>query len=160
MEKAKNLMEIEMNIRVTGVKKTVSRLIAMQARAQLFTPVLLKAKKEIQLANASNFATNGLPVGGWSPLNPQYAAWKMARFPGAPPMVQTGKLFSSLAGANTSVETMTNTSISIGTTVEYAKFHQYGTTKMPKRKIVFEPPLFAKKLGADAVGWISNGEIL
>ena len=87
-------MEIEMNIRVTGVKKTVSRLIAMQARAKLFTPVLLKAKKEIQLANASNFATNGLPVGGWSPLNPQYAAWKMARFPGAPPMVQTGKLFS------------------------------------------------------------------
>ena len=45
-------MEIEMNIRVTGVKKTVSRLIAMQARAQLFTPVLLKAKKEIQEANA------------------------------------------------------------------------------------------------------------
>ena len=45
MEKAQNLMEIEMNIRVTGVKKTVSRLIAMQARAKLFTPVLLKAKK-------------------------------------------------------------------------------------------------------------------
>lgn len=153
-------MKIEMDIRVTGVKKTVSRLMAMQARAQLFTPVLLKAKKQIQLANASNFATNGLPVGGWSPLSPQYAAWKMARFPGAPTMVQTGKLFASLTGANTSFETMTNTSISIGTTVEYAKFHQYGTTKMPKRKIVFEPPLFAKKLGADAINWISNGEIL
>jgi phage gpG-like protein len=153
-------MQFDIDTRVTGVKKAVSRLTAMQARAQVFTPVLLKAKKEIQLANASNFATNGLPVGGWSPLSPAYAAWKMARFPGAPPMVQTGRLFASLTGATASFETMTNTSISIGTSVEYAKFHQYGTTKMPKRKIVFEPPLFAKKLGADSLNWISNGEIL
>jgi phage gpG-like protein len=54
---------------------------------------------------------------------------------------------------------MTNTSFSTGTSVEYAKFHQYGTTKMPKRKIVFEPPLFAKKLGGDTVSYIANGEV-
>ena len=75
-------------------------------------------------------------------------------------MVQTGRLFASLTGATASFETMTNTSITVGTSVEYAKFHQYGTTKMPKRKIVFEPPLFAKKLGADAIDWISSGEII
>jgi len=160
MEKAKNLMEIDIDTRIYGVKKAVARLTAMHARTKLFTPVLVKAKQEIKLANASNFASNGLPVGGWAPLDPVYAAWKMARFPGAPPMVQTGRLFASLTGATASFETMTNTSITVGTSVEYAKFHQYGTTKMPKRKIVFEPPLFAKKLGADAVNWISSGEII
>jgi len=153
-------MPIEIDTHVYGVKKAVARLTAMHARTKLFTPVLLKAKQEIKLANASNFASNGLPVGGWAPLDPVYAAWKMARFPGAPPMVQTGRLFASLTGATASFETMTNTSITVGTSVEYAKFHQYGTTKMPKRKIVFEPPLFAKKLGADAIDWISSGEII
>lgn len=153
-------MEIDIDTRIYGVKKAVTRLTAMHARSKLFTPVLMKAKQEIKLANASNFASNGLPVGGWAPLDPVYAAWKMARFPGAPPMVQTGRLFASLTGATASFETMTNTSITVGTSVEYAKFHQYGTTKMPKRKIVFEPPLFAKKLGADAVNWISSGEII
>jgi phage gpG-like protein len=54
---------------------------------------------------------------------------------------------------------MTNTSMSVGTTVEYAKFHQYGTTKMPKRKIVFEPAGFAKKVGADAAAWVARGEV-
>lgn len=160
MEKAENLVPIDIDVRVTGAKDAAARMIAMYARTKLFTSVLVKAKQEIKAANAANFATNGLPVGGWSPLEPQYAAWKMARFPGAPPLVRTGKLFASLTGATDSFETMTNTSLSIGTSVEYAKFHQYGTTKMAKRKIVFEPPLFAKKLGADAVSWVANGELI
>ena len=151
---------IDIDISERGLASARSRLLAMQARSKVFTPVLLKAKQQIKAANAANFTSNGLPVGGWAPLDPVYAAWKMARFPGAPPMVQTGRLFASLTGATASFETMTNTSITIGTSVEYAKFHQYGTTKMAKRKIVFEPPLFAKKLGADTLSWISRGEIL
>lgn len=160
MEKAQNIMPIDIDVRVIGAKQASSRLLAMHARTKLFTSVLTKAKQQIKLANASNFATNGLPVGGWAPLDASYAAWKMARFPGAPPLVRTGKLFASLTGATASIETMTNTSLSIGTTVEYAKFHQYGTTRMPKRKIVFEPPLFAKKLGADTIDWIVRGEVI
>jgi phage gpG-like protein len=54
---------------------------------------------------------------------------------------------------------MTNTSMSVGTSVEYAKFHQYGTSKMPKRKIVFEPLGFAKKVGNDAGAWVARGEL-
>lgn len=153
-------MPVDIDVRVRGVESAVGRLLAMYARTKVFTSVLAKAKQEIKLANASNFASNGLPVGGWAPLDPQYAAWKMARFPGAPPLVRSGRLFASLTGATASIESMTNTSLTVGTSVEYAKFHQYGTTKMPKRKIVFEPPLFAKKLGADAVSWVARGELL
>ena len=151
---------IEIDITERGLASAAGRLLAMQARSKVFTSVLIKAKQQIKAANAANFASNGLPVGGWAPLTPEYAAWKMARFPGAPPMVISGKLFASLTGATDSYESMTNTSLTIGTSVEYAKFHQYGTTKMAKRKIVFEPPLFAKKLGADTLAWISRGELL
>lgn len=151
---------IEIDITERGLASAAGRLLAMQARSKVFTSVLIKAKQQIKAANAVNFASNGLPVGGWAPLTPEYAAWKMARFPGAPPMVISGKLFASLTGATDSYESMTNTSLTIGTSVEYAKFHQYGTTKMAKRKIVFEPPLFAKKLGADTLAWISRGELL
>ena len=159
MAAQKNLM-IEIDITERGLASAVGRLLAMQARSKVFTSVLIKAKQQIKAANAVNFASNGLPVGGWAPLTPEYAAWKMARFPGAPPIVISGKLFASLTGATDSYESMTNTSLTIGTSVEYAKFHQYGTTKMAKRKIVFEPPLFAKKLGADTLAWISRGELL
>lgn len=153
-------MPIEIDVDIRGVPSAIARLTAMHARSQVLTPVLLKAKQEIKLANAANFTSNGLLVGGWAPLDAQYAAWKMARFPGLPPMIRTGKLFASLSVANGPVDTMTNTSFSIGTSVEYAKFHQYGTSKMAKRKIVFEPPLFAKKLGRDTVDYIANGEVL
>jgi phage gpG-like protein len=47
----------------------------------------------------------------------------------------------------------------IGTNLRYAKFHQYGTTKMPKRQIVFEPKGFADELGQRALRWISKGTI-
>ena len=153
-------MKIDIGVKVTGDKKAIARMLAMYARTQAFNTVLLKAKQQLKAANAANFTSNGLPVGGWSPLSPTYAAWKATRFPGAPPMVRTGKLFASLSGATQSFEIMTNKSFSVGTSVEYAKFHQYGTTKMPKRKIVFEPPLFAKKLAADAADWVANGEAL
>ena len=147
------------SIKVKGIDKTIAKMGLMALRAQAFNPVFVKAKAELHLANSSNFASNGLLVGGWSPLDAEYAAWKMSRFPGAPPMIRTGRLFASLAGANASSFRMTNTSMSVGTTVEYAKFHQYGTTKMPKRKIVFEPAGFAKSVGADAAAWVARGEV-
>lgn len=152
-------MDIEIGVSTRGMGSAIAKLGAMHARAQVLTPVLIKAKQEVRMANAANFTSNGLLVGGWRPLEAQYASWKMTRFPGMPPMIRTGKLFASLSGANGPIDTMTNTSFSTGTSVEYAKFHQYGTTKMPKRKIVFEPPLFAKKLGGDTVSYIANGEV-
>ncbi len=93
---------IEIDITERGLASAVGRLLAMQARSKVFTSVLIKAKQQIKAANASNFASNGLPVGGWAPLTPKYASWKMARFPGAPPMVISGKLFASLTGATDS----------------------------------------------------------
>ena len=44
-----------------------------------------------------------------------------------------------------------------GTKVEYAKFHQYGTTRMPKRKVVYEPLGFASRFGEVAATYVCHG---
>jgi phage gpG-like protein len=46
-----------------------------------------------------------------------------------------------------------------GTNIKYAKFHQYGTTNMAARKLVFEPPMFAKRLARIAANYQAHGKV-
>ena len=138
-------------------KRALKYLDGMVERSKDFTPVFRWAKKELEKANAQKFATNGLPVGGWSPLKPRYSAWKSRNFPGAPMLVQTGRLFRSLTNFRTPPSSIGRTSATFGTDVEYAKFHQYGTSKMAKRQVVFEPPAFARELADRAAKYVVDG---
>lgn len=138
------------------VKPSLVQLDGMSERSKEFGSVFLWAKEELKKANAENFALGGLPSGGWAPLSPRYAAWKLTHFPGAPIMIQTGELFRSLTSLNNAAETITPTSATFGTTVEYAKFHQYGTRKMPARTIVFCPIDFADNVAEKARDHILN----
>ncbi len=52
---------------------------------------------------------------------------------------------------------VSGTEATFGTKVEYAKFHQYGTSKMPARKIVFEPVGFANDLAQKAARYVARG---
>ena len=149
------------SVNIKGIAEVEAKLIAMELRSTNFAPVFAKAKLELSAASASNFSLGGLPSGGWSPLSPQYAAWTLARFPGAPPLVRSGRLAASLSGGTVdSVFSVTPTKMQVGTRLEYAKFHQYGTSKMPKRKIVFEPAGFSKSVGSSSAAWIARGEML
>ena len=140
--------------------KAIRAFAMMKERSDNLTPVFLWAKEELELANAANFAANGLPTKrAWSPLDPEYGSWKSKRFPGAGTLVRTGKLFRSLTDMKGSVNVVRPRSAEFGTSVEYAKFHQNGTRHMPKRQVVFEPPLFARKLASRSADWIVEGEI-
>ena len=149
------------SVNIKGIAEVEAKIISIELRSTNFAPVFAKAKLELSAASASNFSLGGLPSGGWSPLSPQYAAWKLARFPGAPPLVRSGRLAASLSGGTVdSVFSVTPTKMQVGTRLEYAKFHQYGTSKMPKRKIVFEPAGFSKSVGSSSAAWIARGEML
>jgi phage gpG-like protein len=140
-------------------KKAILRMVMMKKRANDMRPVLWRAKQWLRFANEENFRQAGLPSGGWSPLDPQYAAWKKLREPGAPTMVASGRLFSSLTALSGPPNVVEMMSATFGTRVEYAKFHQYGTTKMPKRKVVYEPVGFASKFGDVAATYVAHGNI-
>lgn len=147
-----------MRIKVTvDADRAILKMLQMERRMKDFRPVLRWAKRELAKANAQNFTSNGLPVGGWSPLDAEYSAWKASRFPGMPIMQQTGKLFRDLSTLNGAANKIGMTTATFGTTIEYAKFHQYGTTKMAKRQIVFEPPLFARNLAEKAAKYVVDG---
>ena len=46
-----------------------------------------------------------------------------------------------------------------GTDVEYAKFHQYGTSKMPKRQLVYEPKGFASRVALLSARHVVDGKL-
>ena len=140
---------IRIEVDVKEAKKTIEEL---SDNSKDFRPVWRYAKRELEIAFSENFLSGGnLVPGGWAPLDASYAAWKSTHFPGAKKMFIDGSLFKSVADlSSSSVNRITPLSAEFGTDVEYAKFHQYGTTKMPARKIIFEPKGFAKDLAKKA----------
>lgn len=125
-------------------------------RAEDLRPVFRKAEKNLQASWIQNFTTQGSLVGGWKPLDAQYGAWKSKNYPGAPTLVQSGGLFRRLR--NLDVRQINKRSATFGIRGEIAKFHQFGTWKMPERRIIFEPPMFARQLAEDAANYIEDGE--
>jgi phage gpG-like protein len=137
------------------IKPVVRYLDGVFHRINHQKPSFVYARERLELANARNFSTNGLPVGGWAPLDPEYAAWKSVNFPGAGTMVQNGKLMKSLMNLNDrSANSISDMNAEFGTSVEYAKFHQYGTSKMPKRQVVYVPVEFSHDLASKMAKYI------
>lgn len=129
----------------------------MERRSKDFTPVFERIRDDLEQHWAGNFTSQGLPVGGWAPLDAEYASWKSVRYPGAPPMVQTGKLFNSLSSLRGNPNEIHPMRAVFGTDIEWAKFHQMGTNKMAKRQIVFEPVEAGVRWGDWAAEYMAEG---
>jgi phage gpG-like protein len=141
-------MRVRVNIECDA-EKAMQRLENMALRSRQFRPLFWYARAELAKANASNFTTGGLPTGRkWEPRTRPYA-WPLMR--------KTGMLMGSLTSLFGPPNDIDDMHAEFGTDVEYAKFHQYGTTKMPARKIVFEPRGFARDLANKAAAYVANG---
>lgn len=166
--------ESPLNLRIhVDAENAIRYLGEMKDRSEDFTAPLKWAKREMGLMNGKNFAKNGLPSGQrWAPLDREYAAWKLEGgrvgvsgrgvrgTAGAGAMlVLSKKLFNSLRNLNGPANIIRNTHAEFGTHIEYAKFHQYGTSKMPKRQIVYEPKGFAKMLAKVCATHIVEGRL-
>jgi hypothetical protein len=128
----------------------------VERRTKNLEPVFLKAEERLKESWIFNFTTQGSLVGGWKPLDAEYGAWKAKRYIGAPMLVQNGKLFRSLERLN--VRVIRKKSATFGIRGDVAKFHQFGTWSMPKREIIFEPPLFAKQLEKDVAEYLEDAD--
>lgn len=143
------------------------RLEGMLDRMKDFGPVLRHAGEKLERAYSENFTTMGsmsakaMLGGAWPPLDPQYAAWKAQRYPGAPPMIATGKLFRSLADLTKGpVNYVGDTTAEFGVIGKIPKFHQYGTENMPARKIIFVPRDFDREMGKAIARYVKHGSRL
>ncbi len=135
-----------------------NHLNEIERRLGDFRPLFLKIQKDLEASWSANFATLGLSSGSpWKPLDPQYGSWKAVHFPGAPPMIKTGKLFSSLSDLRGKANDIERMHARFGTDIEYAKFHQYGTTRMPKRQIVFVEQGAESRWADNAAHYVVDG---
>lgn len=83
------------------------------------------------------FATEGGHASGqWRALSPKYAAWKARNYPGKKILERSGDLKRSLTRRPFGVEVIREHDMHIGTGVPYARFHQRGAGRLPRR-----PPL-------------------
>ena len=150
-------MRIAIHVDTEGIEETVDDLEDIADRGKDFRPVFRKIADDVAKSSAENFTTQGLPVGGWAPLDTQYAAWKSKHAPGAPPMIRSGNLFRSVSQSRGVALDINKHRASYGTKVEYAKFHQYGTTKMPKRQIIFVPQDADREWSGMAKDYVVDG---
>lgn len=77
--------------------------------------------------------------GGWAALSPRYAAWKAKAYPGKPILERTGALKGSLTRRPLGIEVLTPKSMTIGSGIDYGKFHQAGGGRLPQRRPVELP---------------------
>lgn len=128
-------------------------------RTQDYRPVFKKIREDLEEIWSNNFLVNGLESGAkWDALDPEYAAWKAKNDPN-PMMMRSGKtLFRSLRNLKGKPNTIRKNYAVFGTDVPYAKFHQMGTSKMPRRQIVFDPRGANDKWGKWAVDYIQESE--
>lgn len=142
----------------TRVEKVQNLVDDIQDRLTDVKPVFRWAHQVLKKTFAENFTSNGLPVGGWSPLDAEYAAWKARELPGRPTLVRSGELFRSLSElSDPSVNEINKLSATFGTGVKYAGFHQYGTPNMPKRQILFIPQSFLDEFAEKLANYIVEG---
>jgi hypothetical protein len=90
-------------------------------------------------------------------LDAEYGSWKIKNYPGAPMLVQTGGLFARIAQGPDVDGNRRGAKFSFGG--EIAKFHQYGTTRMPARKILFAPQEWSEEVADIMTNYIVEGKI-
>jgi phage gpG-like protein len=128
----------------------------MRQRMDSYKPVFEFARSYLETAYGVNFATRGGEVGGWQTYDADYGKWD-ARAGQPVALVRTGRLMESLTNLRGAPNEIGNKQATFGTDLEYAKFHQYGTSEMGRSKIVFEPKGFSGALAQAVEHHIISG---
>jgi phage gpG-like protein len=135
----------------TSLAETHRYLSGVEGRVSDLRPAMEEISEDFYRHEERAFGTEGsiLRSGKWAPLSPRYAAWKARHYPGRTILVRTGKLKASLTqpGAEGAIREVTEDGLEIGTSISYARYHQWGTGRMPARLVIDPPPVVVE-------GWV------
>lgn len=137
---------IEIRITVQGEQRLRQALNRLATSIQDYSPAWKPITQIFRDAMRGQFATGGGRGGKkWAPLSRAYSRWKERVAPGRPILVLTGDLVLSLTTqTGDTIQNEQPLSLSLGTKLPYAKYHQNGTRRMPAR-----PPLVILQKDAD-----------
>lgn len=150
-------LDVRIKIKIYGLDEIKDNLKNIDKRMKDLRPVWPKANNSLKGYLVANFTAQGLPSGGWAPLDAEYGSWKIRNFPGMPMLVKEGGLFSRIAQGPDLDGNKRNATFSFGGQI--AKFHQYGTTHMPARQIIFTPERWVKDVAEMITEYIVEGKI-
>ena len=124
-----------------GAEPFVSQLHKWEDNLRDATPAFeAMAEYQTTVVNKRQFDQLGsAETGKWAPLSPLYGRWKARVRPGAPLMVFDGDLREDMTVPGKGVYYITPTSMTVGTALPYAKYHQKGTPMMPARPLLGKP---------------------
>ena len=106
------------------------------------TPIWPQVRDVYMTFMRQQFTTEGGYAGvDWAPLSGNYARWKSQQAPGKTILRFRDRMYNSLTQQNHADQVYRTEpqKMEWGTRVPYARFHQLGTHKMPKR-VVMPPP--------------------
>jgi len=150
-------LSVRIKLKINGLDEMHDNLENINKRMGDLRPVWPKAHEKLKGYLIENFTAQGLPSGGWAPLDAEYGAWKIKHFPGMPILVKEGGLFAKIAQGPDLDGNKRTASFSFGG--EIAKFHQYGTRNMPARRIIFTPEKWVDEVAEMISEYIVEGKI-
>jgi phage gpG-like protein len=134
---------IEITFEVAGAAPIQSAMVSFGNEIKDLSPAWDEVGDIVRANFGDQFLTEGSYYGtggaGWAPLAPSTIADRLRHGYGAGPILyRDGTLMESLndKGAVGNINEIRADGASFGTQIPYARFHQDGTTRMPKRQIV------------------------
>lgn len=136
---------INISVEFEGQQALIGQFATFGQRIQTMRPAWEDVGNLLLADFAQQFASEGAYLGPqiaplWKPLAPSTVRDRLAKgFGGEHPILQrTGQLLGSVSerGAAGNIFEVSDNGIRAGTAYPIAKFHQYGTTRMPQRKMI------------------------
>lgn len=123
---------IEIQITIAGDKETVKKLEKFEGALSDWQSELQSIGGLLQtFYSTAVYETEGGAFGApWAQLSQPYEAWKRTAYPGRGILVRSGDMkrgYKYTAGRS---------EMKLWNPVDYAKFHQYGTSRMPQRLLL------------------------
>lgn len=147
--------DIKIKVDLDNQEDTKEYLDDLKKRMRDLRPVWPSLQSSLKNYMISNFTAQGLPSGGWKPLDAEYASWKATNFPGAPMLVQSGELFRQVSQGPKLESGARDAKFKFSGKI--ARFHQYGTEKMPARPILFAPERWVNEAADVVADYIVEG---
>jgi phage gpG-like protein len=112
-----------------------------------YRPIWAVIEDDFYAQMKDQFESEGAEGGeSWEPLSPAYAGWKEEHYPGAKILERSGDLLDSLTNPNSTngVRREERKSLTLGSLLPYALYHQVGTENMPARPELVFPETFKR----------------
>jgi phage gpG-like protein len=133
---------LSIGVEMVGLEKVERAIEQLQLDLEDLRPAYREVARYAYTFIEGAFQSEGAltDFGAWAPLSRAYARWKARNYPGAPILTRTGALRRSLTAPNApgSRTIITKESLTIGTSIPYAIYHQ---STAPRKKLPRRPPI-------------------